>query len=123
MSRQRTLKFWNGCGDKGVGRKNFRGVEANGKKTRSKNSIIEPSLTLSVSCMKIQGGTAPCCRRPWVAWLFFWLALIFSLGRESILMSYEYMFRANVLEMNQKRNNLNYVRSAIKGLKFCLSYK
>jgi len=37
---------------------NFQGKRAT-EKTGSKNSTIKPPCTLSVSCMKIQGGKAP----------------------------------------------------------------
>jgi len=41
---------------KSRGRKNFPGGGGNGKKTRPKNSTIKPPSTLSVPCIKIQGG-------------------------------------------------------------------
>jgi len=50
---------------KGVGRKFSKGEGAM-EKTRPKNSTIKPPSTLSVSCMKIQGGYGPPCRTPWV---------------------------------------------------------
>jgi len=47
--------------------KNFQEWKRATEKTRPKNSTIKPLSILSVSCMKIQGGTAPAdprCRRP-----------------------------------------------------------
>jgi len=53
-----TLKTFSFClAFKGVGRKISRG-EGKTEKTSPKNSTIKPPSTLSVSCMKIQGGHA-----------------------------------------------------------------
>jgi len=53
------LKTLNGDYEhKGVGRKISRGRGPT-QKTRPKNSTIKPPSALSVSCMKIQGATAP----------------------------------------------------------------
>jgi len=49
--------------------KNFQDGERGATENRPKNSTIKPLSTVSVQCMKIQGGDgppAPRCQRPWI---------------------------------------------------------